>query len=185
MAMPGSCSYKIFSYYSISLNLYRTSMLHMAVEIERKFLVDKRKWDAAEKRDSHQISQGYILNEKNKTIRIRLTDDKGFITIKGASTGASRPEFEYPIPAHDAEELLKNFCGRYISKTRYKIMHANKLWEVDEFSGDNAGLIMAEIELKSETETFDLPEWVEKEVTGDAKYYNSNLSLHPFKNWEQ
>ncbi|MCW3105935.1 MAG: hypothetical protein JWQ09_441 [Segetibacter sp.] len=157
----------------------------MGVEIERKYLVNKKMWDNTPKDDSYQVRQGYILNEENKTIRIRLTDNKGYITIKGASKGSSRPEFEYPIPIEDAEELLKSFCTQYISKIRHNITYKNKLWEVDEFLDDNAGLIIAEIELKSEGETFDLPGWVEKEVTGDAKYYNSNLSLHPFKNWKQ
>jgi CYTH domain-containing protein len=109
----------------------------------------------------------------------------GFITIKGKTTGASRPEYEYEIPLSDAKELLDNFCIGSLSKTRYKIKYKNNFWEVDEFAGDNAGLLIAEIELKSEDDLFDIPEWVEKEVTGDIKYYNANLIMNPYKNWEK
>ncbi len=157
----------------------------MGVEIERKFLVDKEKWVHVTKENGSPYRQGYILTAPDKTIRIRLTDKGGFITIKGLSINASRPEFEYTIPAKDAEELLDKFCTSEVSKVRYKIVHQNKTWEVDEFSGDNEGLIVAEIELKSETEVFDLPPWIDKEVTGDNRYYNSNLSTNPYKNWKE
>lgn len=155
----------------------------MGVEIERKYLVNKNIWEKTVKGDSHFIRQGYILTSPDKTIRIRLKDNKGYITLKGLSTGASRPEFEYGIPEEDAKELLDKFCTSGITKIRNKLVFNGKLWEVDEFSEDNEGLIIAEIELRSDEETFDLPEWIEKEVTGEEKYYNSNLSVHPFKKW--
>lgn len=157
----------------------------MGVEIERKFLVDTHIWDKTIKDNRHFIRQGYILNTPDKTIRIRLSDDKGYITIKGRSTGASRTEFEYEIPEEDAKELLDKFCTSGTSKIRNKILYKGKLWEVDKFLEDNEGLIIAEIELKSDDETFNMPDWIAKEVTGEEKYYNANLSVHPFKNWEQ
>lgn len=155
----------------------------MGVEIERKYLVNKNTWDEVIKDNRHFIKQGYILNNPDKIIRIRLTDDKGYINIKGLSTGASRPEFEYQIPEEDAKELLANFCASGTTKIRNKVLYKGKLWEVDEFLEDNEGLIIAEIELTSDDEPFDLPEWIAKEVTGEEKYYNSNLSVHPFKKW--
>ncbi len=156
----------------------------MGVEIERKYLVNKNIWEKTIKGDRHLIRQGYILNTPDKTIRIRLKDKKGYITVKGLSAGASRPEFEYEIPEEDAKELLDKFCTSNI-KIRNNIIYKGKLWEVDEFLEDNYGLIVAEIELSADDETFDLPEWIAKEVTGGEKYYNSNLSLRPFKEWEQ
>jgi CYTH domain-containing protein len=157
----------------------------MGVEIERKYLVSKDTWDKTIKEETHFIKQGYILNHPGKTIRIRIKDDKGYITIKGLSTGASRPEFEYEIPWEDAKELVDKFCESTTTKIRNIIVHNGKRWEVDEFLEDNKGLIIAEIELKSDDETYDLPEWIDKEVTGEEKYYNSGLSVNPFKNWEQ
>lgn len=114
---------------------------------------------------------------------MRLAGDKGYLTIKGISVGASRKEFEYEIPAIDATEMLNEFTSSELSKTRYKIKHAGKMWEVDEFHGNNEGLLMAEIELNSENENFELPEWILNDVTVEEKYYNSNLSINPYKNW--
>lgn len=155
----------------------------MGVEIERKFLVDKEKWAAVGKPQSRRMRQGYLLTDPHKTIRVRLTDSNGYITIKGLSTGATRSEFEYEIPKQEAEELLDLFSVSELSKVRYEIMFKGKLWEVDEFLGDNEGLIVAEIELTSESEEFELPEWVTREVTDEEKYYNSSLSARPFKRW--
>jgi adenylate cyclase len=155
----------------------------MGIEIERKFLINKEKWKQTSKGEAHFYRQGYISTDPNKTIRVRLTDNTGYLTIKGLSLGASRPEFEYSIPKEDAKELLDNFCTSDVSKLRYNITYANKLWEVDEFLDKNEGLIIAEIELLNEDETFELPPWIEKEVTGLEKYYNSNLSLHPYTKW--
>jgi CYTH domain-containing protein len=155
----------------------------MAIEIERKYLVDPDKWNKAEKGVKHFYRQGYILTDPEKTIRVRITDESGFITIKGKSVGASRPEYEYPIPKQDAIELLDRFCSSDVSKFRYVVPFAGKVWEVDEFLAANKGLLVAEIELTSEDEIFETPEWIDKEVTGIEKYYNSNLSKYPFKYW--
>ncbi len=155
----------------------------MAIEIERKFLVSKEKWHASAKGIGQVLKQGYILTDPAKTIRVRVAGEDAFLTIKGKSVGASRSEYEYAIPKLDAEELLKDFCSAVISKTRYKIHYGNHTWEVDEFSGDNEGLIVAEIELADELESFDRPEWVAQEVTENKRYFNSNLSTDPYKNW--
>jgi CYTH domain-containing protein len=157
----------------------------MGLEIERKFLVDKDKWSKAVKDKGNIFRQGYILTDPAKTIRVRLTETEGFITLKGQSVNASRSEYEYAIPRQDAKELLDNFCASVISKLRYFINYRAHLWEVDEFLDDNEGLIIAEIELSSEDEAFELPEWIDREVTTEAKYYNSNLSVNPYKNWKE
>ncbi len=155
----------------------------MPIEIERKFLVNRNLWGKIAKHQGIHYRQGYLVAEAGKTIRVRVTDLYGYITIKGASTEMSRSEFEYKIPKGDAEELLNLFAVSELSKIRYKIEYAGKLWEVDEFLGDNSGLLMAEIELTSEEEEFQLPEWIEAEVTGDKRYYNSYLSQNPFNTW--
>jgi len=156
----------------------------MGQEIERKYLVDHYKWQRIDKPTGQLYRQGYLLTDPNKTIRVRQTTEKGFLTIKGLSIAAARPEYEYEIPFDEAKELLDNFSISELSKIRYKINFDNKVWEVDEFLGDNIGLIVAEIELKSEDEIFCIPPWVDKEVTGQEKYYNSNLTLEPYKNWK-
>ena len=155
----------------------------MGVEIERKFLVDHEKWNKLPKPEGTHFRQGYLVNTKNKTIRVRTTDQQGFITFKGASEGISRKEFEYKIPLDEGNELLDIFAESEIEKIRFRIQYKGKLWEVDQFLGDNEGLLMAEIELKSETETFTLPDWATKEVSDDNRYYNSYLSTNPFKSW--
>ncbi|GGB02359.1 CYTH domain-containing protein [Mucilaginibacter rubeus] len=155
----------------------------MAIEIERKFLVDREKWQLVTKPEAMYFRQGYIFSDEKKTIRVRVTDTEAYITIKGSTAGFSRSEFEYTIPAADGVQLLDNFAASELEKYRYRIIYASKLWEVDEFLGDNQGLLMAEIELGSEDEEFELPPWVTTEVTGDDRYYNARLSVHPFKNW--
>ncbi|MGZ5284313.1 MAG: CYTH domain-containing protein [Kaistella sp.] len=155
----------------------------MPLEIERKFLVKKELWQQWDKPSGELFRQGYLLTDPKKTIRVRQTADKGFITIKGISVGATRTEYEYEIPVSEAEELLDHFCGSELSKNRFKILFEGKLWEIDEFLGDNEGLIVAEIELQSEDEIFSIPNWVDIEVTSEEKYYNSNLTLNPYKNW--
>ena len=155
----------------------------MALEIERKFLVDKSAWASEMKPAGDFYHQAYLLTDPEKTIRVRLTNNAAYLTIKGKVQGATRQEFEYQIPQTDAQDLLASFTEAGLIKTRYKIMHEGKLWEVDEFAGENEGLIVAEIELNSEDEEFALPAWVTKEVTGQEKYYNSHLSVNPFKNW--
>ena len=154
----------------------------MAIEIERKFLI---KFLPNEKiNHSHNIKQGYIVSDKDKVIRIRKKNDKYFFTIKGNTIGLSRQEFEYSIPKDDGKELLDNFCKiGIIEKTRHYINHESNVWEVDEFHGDNQGLIVAEIELRSEDQNFKIPRWVGKEVTSDLRYYNMNLISFPYNKW--
>ncbi len=156
----------------------------MGQEIERKFLVNHSKWKQLAKPEGEQYRQGYLLTDPNKTIRVRKAGSKGFLTIKGLSVGARRLEYEYEIPLTEAEELLVHFSVSELSKIRYKLPFGNKVWEVDEFQGDNAGLIVAEIELESEDEEFDVPDWIGEEVTTQQEYYNSNLTTDPYKNWK-
>lgn len=156
----------------------------MGKEIERKFLLNHAEWGKVEKPAGKHFRQGYISTDPAKTIRVRATESTGWLTIKGMSVGATRLEYEYEIPLTEAIELLDNFSESELEKTRYEIKFCDKLWEVDVFSGRNEGLIVAEIELLSETEQFKLPVWVADEVTHDKRYYNSNLTLHPFQDWE-
>ena len=156
----------------------------MGVEIEKKFLVHQNEWEKLEKPKGEFFRQGYLLTDPHKTIRVRQTSNKGFLTIKGKSVGATRAEFEYEIPREEAQELLDQFSVSELCKIRYIINFKGKLWEVDEFLGENEGLMVAEIELTNEEEEFSLPPWIAKEVTGEEKYYNSNLTLNPFQSWE-
>ena len=152
----------------------------MAIEIERKFLVTHDSWKSLQ---GVLYKQGYLNRDPQRTVRVRVAGDKAFLTIKGITTGASRPEYEYAIPVADADELLGLCVGPIIVKTRRLIEHAGFTWEVDEFFGDNAGLVVAEIELTREDQAFDKPDWIGLEVTEDPRYFNSYLSLHPFNTW--
>ncbi|PKL38273.1 MAG: adenylate cyclase [Candidatus Riflebacteria bacterium HGW-Riflebacteria-1] len=155
----------------------------MGKEIERKYLVKSTEWKKLAKGTSYR--QGYLSTVKERTVRVRTIDDKGFLTIKGITVGASRAEYEYEIPAADANAMLSNLCEKpLIEKNRYKIGHAGLTWEVDEFFGDNEGLIVAEVELTSEDQKIDLPSWVGEQVTSDPRYFNSNLTKNPYKNWK-
>lgn len=158
----------------------------MATEIERKFLVSGEFKSLAVK--ALPISQAYLASTSRCTVRVRTKGDRGFITIKGKSdaAGMSRFEWEKEIPAEEAEALMLLGDARRISKTRYLIPNTDgkHTWEVDEFYGDNEGLVMAEIELSSEDEPFDKPSWLGEEVTGDRRYYNSHLLQYPFKSWK-
>ncbi len=156
----------------------------MSVEIERKFLVKNDSF----KQESFQektIKQGFLNSDKNRVVRIRVSDDKAFITVKGKSNieGTTRFEWEKEILKDEAEKLLLLCEPSLIEKTRYLVKKGKHIFEIDEFYGDNNGLIVAEIELSSENEKFDKPSWLGKEVTGVLKYYNSILSKDPFKNW--
>ena len=154
----------------------------MAIEIERKFLVDENPFHLAKK--SLRIRQGYIVNDQNQVIRVREKGDDYFLTIKGNNIGISRLEFDFPISKDDAEQLMKHFCQTTtIDKTRHYVEYKGFTWEVDEFHGDNNGLVVAEIELESEDEDFEIPDWAGEEVTPDERYYNMNLATNPFKNW--
>ena len=155
----------------------------MAIEIEKKFLIKRIPIEQISYSES--IKQGYIVSDKKKVIRVREKGGDFFITIKGNKIGISRFEFEYKIPRSDALELFENFCEiGSIDKTRHYVKHNNHIWEIDEFHKDNQGLIVAEIELNSEDEKFDIPDWILEEVTSDPKYYNMNLTVAPYKSWE-
>lgn len=154
----------------------------MAKEIERKFLVDSSKLPTLTK--GHIMKQGYVPTQ-GITVRARISDDEAFLTLKGRATGLTRSEFEYPIPVEDAQQILNELCAHpLIEKTRYLIPYGEHTWELDIFEGENKGLVVAEIELESENEVFDLPTWVTQEVSHDTKYRNSNLIENPFTNWD-
>jgi adenylate cyclase len=154
----------------------------LATEIERKFLVTGDDWRSA---PGVLIWQGYLNRDKHRTVRVRVAGGQAFLTIKGATQGATRAEFEYPIPVADATALRALCDGPIIEKVRRRIDYAGFTWEVDEFFGDNAGLVVAEIELGSETEAFAKPPWAGQEVTEDARYFNSNLAMHPYSEWSE
>ena len=154
----------------------------MAQEIERKFLVKNESFKLLSTGVVYR--QGYLNRDKARTVRVRVAGEQAFITIKGLTNGMERLEFEYPISLSDANEMLETLCLKpLIEKVRHKIMSDDHLWEVDEFIGDNEGLTVAEVELKSSDEHVIIPDWVGQEVTGDMMYYNSNLVINPFKNW--
>lgn len=154
----------------------------MATEIERKFLVKGDEWRILATGTVYR--QGYLSTKKGCTVRVRLVGNQGYLTIKGLTQGFSRAEYEYPIPAEDAQEMLDNLCDRpLIEKTRYKIEYAGLIWEVDEFASENQGLILAEVELADENQIIELPDWIGKEVSDDPRYYNANLTQHPYSQW--
>ncbi len=154
----------------------------MRTEIERKFLVREGDWREA---GAKTYRQGYLSTVKERTVRVRTIDDKAFLTIKGETVGATRREYEYEIPLEEAKELLDQLCERpLIEKKRYKLEHGGLTWEIDVFFGDNEGLIFAEVELESEDQVFEKPEWVGEEVTADPRYYNDNLISNPYKIWK-
>jgi len=152
----------------------------MATEIERKFLVTGTEWKQG---IGVSYCQGYLNSSKERTVRVRVAGDKAFLTIKGITKGISRPEFEYEIPVSDAEHLLKICDGPLIRKKRYVVNYKNNIWEIDEFSGENEGLVIAEIELNDEAQLFERPSWVGKEVSGDPRYFNSSLVASPYGKW--
>lgn len=157
----------------------------MAFEIERKFLIDGNFIDQA--KSKLFITQAYLSLDKERTVRIRIQNNQAFLTIKGKSnaSGLSRFEWEKEIDLIEAKALLKLAIGSSIEKIRYRIPIGNHVFEVDVFAGENKGLIVAEVELKSETESFIKPSWLGKEVTGDNRYYNANLVLNPFIKWDK
>lgn len=156
----------------------------MAQEIERKFLVVGSNWrDQAE---GLLYRQGYIPTQNKTTVRVRTAGEQGYLTVKGMSTGISRLEFEYAIPLTDAESMLTNLClPPLIEKWRYRLTVGSHLWEIDEFLGDNVGLVMAEIELASELENFEFPSWIGEEVSHDPRYYNASLAKNPYSSWKK
>lgn len=154
----------------------------MGKEIERKFLVNGK--SILNEMKGTYFKQGYLSSIIERTVRVRVYDDKGFITIKGKNHGASRAEFEYEIPFVEALEILDNLCERpIIEKYRYILKYNGKIFEIDEFLGENSGLVMAEVEIMQENEEVDLPPWIGEEVTNDIRYYNSSLIKNPYMNW--
>lgn len=155
----------------------------MAVEIERKFLLKNDAW-REQVTSSNLIRQGYLAPLDTSSVRVRIEGAKANINIKSATIGISRLEYEYEIPMHDALEMLEKLCPvPQVHKTRHCIHIDDHIWEIDEFYDENEGLIVAEIELKSEDESFEKPDWLAEEVSDDARYYNVNLIKHPFKSW--
>ncbi len=155
----------------------------MAIEIERKFLVNSASY--RNNSVAHKIAQGYICVENDRVVRVRVKDNKAYLTIKNATIGFSRNEYEYEIPVEDALAMLENTCIQpVIDKTRYVLKHGQHVWEVDEFHRENEGLVVAEIELSSEQEEFEIPDFVGKEVTGIMSYYNAMLINKPYCEWQ-
>lgn len=153
----------------------------MALEIERKFLLKEGDW---RNEKGTMYRQGYLSSVKERTVRVRIFNDKGYLTVKGVSRGAVRVEYEYEIPGAEAEAMLDELCEKpLIEKMRYKIEFKGLIWEIDEFFGENQGLFVAEVELESEDQSFVKPEWVGEEVTSDSRYFNANLIHHPYSKW--
>ena len=154
----------------------------MGTEIERKFLVSGDGWRG--NAPGGRIRQGYLSVDPARAVRVRTAGERAWLTVKGALTGLSRPEFDYAIPLADARQMLDALCRQpLIDKTRYHIRHGDHLWEVDEFHGANDGLVIAEVELESETESFARPPWLGPEVSDDPRYFNINLFRHPYRDW--
>ena len=156
----------------------------MGREIERKFLVTGDGWRKGGRRS--RMRQGYLCASKERSVRVRLEDGAGTVTIKGPAKGFVRAEFEYPIAARDAREMLDRLCERpLIEKTRTRVKFGGLVWEIDEFAGDNEGLIVAEVELSRAKQKVVLPEWIGREVTRDARYLNANLFKRPYRTWSR
>lgn len=155
----------------------------MATEIERKFLLVNEDWRAFVSK-SINYRQGYLNSDAHSSVRIRVSNDSAKINIKSATIGAQRQEYEYDIPANDAHELLNTLCHKpLVEKTRHIVVIKQHTWEIDEFAGENQGLIVAEIELQATDEVFEKPDWVGDEVTEDVRYYNNQLAKHPYTRW--
>jgi CYTH domain-containing protein len=154
----------------------------MGIEIERKFLLRSDAWRG--QGDATLLRQGYLSSQAERVVRVRIEDGAAVLTIKGRNTGASRGEWEYPLPVEDAQVFLDQLCEQpIIEKYRHRVVHEGMTWEIDEFLGVNAGLVVAEIELESEEQAFARPDWLGEEVTDDARYYNANLIAHPYSQW--
>jgi len=156
----------------------------VSIEIERKFLVRGEEWKTWSK--PVLLRQGYLSSAPERVVRVRIEGDEAMLTIKGRNVGAARNEWEYPIPIKDASVLLDQLCEQpLIEKYRYRIEYRGFIWEIDEFFGENTGLVVAEIELQSEDQAFDKPDWIGDEVTHDPRYFNANLIRHPYRNWQE
>ncbi len=156
----------------------------MGTEIERKYLVKNDSWRAGPAGTLYR--QGYLVSDGARTVRVRRAGDHGYLTIKGPASGIARAEYEYEIPVADADEMLNTLTvGGLVEKLRHRRPHAGLVWEVDEFRGENAGLIVAEVELQDAAQDVPLPDWVGEEVTADPRYTNAALSRHPFRSWNR
>lgn len=154
----------------------------MGMEIERKFLLKNDDWKKGAEGVTYR--QGYLSTVKERTVRVRTIAEKGFLTIKGMTRGMTRSEFEYDIPLDDANYMLDALCEKpLIEKKRFKIALEGLTWEIDEFFGENKGLVLAEVELESEDQDIEMPPWIGEEVTGDPRYFNANLVRHPYSTW--
>lgn len=157
----------------------------MAIEIEHKFLLANDGWREHISR-SVRYRQGYLSSQPTSSIRVRTSNDRAWLNIKTATIGTHRHEYEYEIPPADANEILDSLCKKpLIEKVRYFVTDNGNLWEIDEFEGENQGLIVAEIELDETGQTFSKPPWIGLEVTGDLRYYNNNLAIHPYSEWRE
>jgi adenylate cyclase len=155
----------------------------MAIEIEHKFLLLNNDW-RQNITCSVQYQQGYLSSEASSSIRVRISNEKAWLNIKSATIGTHRHEYEYEIPLQDASEIINNLCCKpIIKKTRYIVVNDKNTWEIDEFHGENKGLVIAEIELKEIGESFLKPHWLGEEVTQDVRYYNNNLAINPYSKW--
>lgn len=155
----------------------------MATEIEHKFLLQDERWRQQVER-SVRMRQGYLLSDSHCSVRVRVADERGFLNIKSGTLGIQRSEYEYPIPLAEAEEILDTLCEKpLLEKTRHYVRFGAHLWEIDEFAGDNAGLIVAEVELEREDQPFARPAWAAEEVTDDPRYLNVNLVKNPYQSW--
>jgi adenylate cyclase len=155
----------------------------MGIEIERKFLLKDDSWRQQADAGTY-YRQGYLIGAKQASVRVRIEGDQAFLNIKSMTLGVTRQEYQYPLPLDEANEILNNLCEKpLVEKTRYKIQYAGHEWEIDVFAGENAGLIVAEVELQSEQEQLTLPPWVGVEVSADPRYYNVNLVKHPYSTW--
>lgn len=155
----------------------------MGQEIERKFLVKDHSWRAGA---GTRIRQGYLRNQGEGVVRVRIKGERAYLTIKGNTTGITRLEFEYEIPAGDADQILDELCMKpLIEKLRYEVYMGGFKWEIDEFLGENSGLVVAEIELEDETQEFTKPDWLGEEVSDDFRYHNANLVNYPYSKWKQ
>ena len=156
----------------------------MPVEIERKFLVTGDSWRVAG--DATRYRQGYLSVNPCCSVRVRVNHDQAYLTIKGKTVNATRAEYEYPVPVTHANELLDTLCERpIIEKVRYRVEYQGLVWEIDEFEGENSGLLIAEVELESEGQVIERPDWVGDEVTGDPRYYNASLVTYPYSQWSE
>jgi adenylate cyclase len=157
----------------------------VATEIERKFLVAKENLARIQPERSVRMRQGYLSRAPGRTVRVRIEDDRAFLTIKGRASGLARPEFEYEIPLADASALLEMADGPLVEKVRHYVPFGGLVWEVDEFFGDNEGLVVAEVELSREDQAFEKPDFVGAEVTSDPRYLNSRLAVEPYSTWSK